>query len=52
MILALMLGIPGATSAQERFGTLTGQVLDSQGAVLPGATITANFRLRSPSASY
>jgi hypothetical protein len=35
-----MLGIPGATSAQERFGTLTGQITDPQNAALSGASVT------------
>jgi hypothetical protein len=38
--LALMLMIPSASSAQERFGTLTGQVLDPQSTAIPAVTVT------------
>jgi hypothetical protein len=39
-ILALLLCVIATAAAQERFGTLIGQVVDEQGAALPGATIT------------
>lgn len=40
MLLAMTL-VAGAASAQEQRGTIEGQVKDSSGAVLPGATVTA-----------
>src|SRR5262245_39614374 len=40
VILALMLGVPGTTSAQERVGTLTGQVVDQQDAAIAHASVT------------
>ncbi len=39
LVLLLSLGVPALASAQERVGTLTGQVLDQQGAALAGATV-------------
>ena len=39
-IVALLLCVIATAAAQERFGTLIGQVLDEQGATLPGATVT------------
>ena len=39
-MLALLLCVIATAAAQERFGTLIGQVVDEQGAALPGATVT------------
>ena len=39
-VLALLVGTLATTAAQERFGTLIGQVQDQQNAVLPGTTVT------------
>jgi hypothetical protein len=39
-LLALMLAVAGLASAQERFGSVTGKVADSQGLALPGVTVT------------
>src|ERR1044071_9512126 len=35
------LTLPGATHAQVLYGSLTGNVTDSAGAAVPGATVTA-----------
>ncbi len=39
-LLALLLALVSVTSAQERFGSLTGKVADPQGLALPGVTVT------------
>jgi hypothetical protein len=36
-----MLTVTGSVSAQERFGALQGRVVDTQGAPVPGVTVTA-----------
>ena len=41
MLLALVLWVMAPASAQERFGGLTGTVLDSTGLPVPGATVSA-----------
>ena len=45
-ILALLLAIAGLAAAQERFGALTGRVVDEQDSAVPGVPTT-----RSNSAS-
>jgi hypothetical protein len=40
LLLACALAMGGLASAQERFGTITGEVVDQTGAVLPGVTVT------------
>jgi hypothetical protein len=39
LFLASVLAVTGLASAQERFGTLTGQVRDQQGVAIPGVTV-------------
>lgn len=39
-LLLLALALPGAASAQTQTGTVLGRVMDQQGAVLPGVTVT------------
>jgi hypothetical protein len=39
-VLALVLAVASLASAQERFGSLTGKVVDPQGLALPGVTVT------------
>ncbi len=39
-LIAIALVLPSAGAAQERFGTLTGQVVDAQSAAVPGVTVT------------
>jgi hypothetical protein len=39
-LVAIALAVTGLASAQERFGTLTGQVVDQQNIAVPGVTIT------------
>jgi hypothetical protein len=40
LLVALTVAITGLATAQERFGTLTGRVIDQQGATVPGVTVT------------
>ena len=40
VVLVCLVVLPGLSGAQELSGTLVGQVLDQQGAALPGATVT------------
>jgi Carboxypeptidase regulatory-like domain/TonB dependent receptor len=40
LLVACALAMSGLASAQERFGNITGKVLDQTGAVLPGVTVT------------
>jgi outer membrane receptor protein involved in Fe transport len=40
LLVAFALAVTGLANAQERFGTLTGQVTDQQGLALPGVTVT------------
>ena len=39
-LLALLLAVVSVASAQERFGSLTGKVVDAQSLALPGVTVT------------
>ncbi len=39
-ILAVSLGLAGAGVAQTLVGTVEGKIVDEQGAVLPGVTVT------------
>jgi hypothetical protein len=39
LVVALVLAFTGLSSAQERFGSLTGTVRDQQGAAVPGVTV-------------
>ena len=40
LLVAIALAITGLASAQERFGNITGKVVDQTGAILPGVTVT------------
>jgi Carboxypeptidase regulatory-like domain len=40
LLVAFALAMTGLASAQERFGNITGKVVDQTGAVLPGVTVT------------
>jgi hypothetical protein len=44
LIAVLVAVMPGAATAQERFGGLTGIVTDASGGVLPGATVTVTSK--------
>src|SRR5687768_10063461 len=39
VVLAFVVALAVTSSAQERFGTLTGRVTDQQNAAVPGATV-------------
>ena len=40
LLVAFTLALTGLATAQERFGALTGRVVDQQGAAVPGVTVT------------
>ena len=40
LLVAIALAMTGPASAQERFGNITGKVVDQTGATLPGVTVT------------
>src|SRR5215510_15420457 len=40
LLVAMALAVTGLASAQERFGNITGKVVDQSGATLPGVTVT------------
>jgi hypothetical protein len=40
VMLTMALGGPGSASAQESRGSISGRVIDAQGGVVPGATVT------------
>ncbi|MDQ3348700.1 MAG: carboxypeptidase regulatory-like domain-containing protein [Acidobacteriota bacterium] len=42
LVIALTLAATGLVSAQERFGTLQGKVMDEQGAPIPGVTVAVS----------
>jgi hypothetical protein len=44
LVAVAMLAVPRATVAQTSSGTLSGRVLDAQGAAIPGATVTVTRR--------
>jgi hypothetical protein len=41
LLVAFALAATGLVTAQERFGTLTGTVMDAQGGAIPGVSVTA-----------
>src|SRR5687768_12559146 len=51
-LVAVALVMTGLASAQERFGTLRGTVLDQQGAAVPGVTVTITNAVTGESRDY
>ena len=46
-VLLLLLVLPALASAQETRATITGTVKDTQGAVVPGVTVTSSIPTRT-----